>query len=200
MTEVLNQDVQQEEVIQETEQTETFQSELSLLKEQARRMGISFANNANIAKMKQLIDEHIAKVESGRVAPTIDNRSEKVKIRDEAMKLVRIRIQVLNPAKQKWTGEYFTAGNDLIGHVTRFVPFNAEGGVWHVENILVDVLRSRKYQSFPEITDPQNKRKGTDDYFNGKLLPEFSIQILPPLTEEELKEIADRQAALGSVD
>lgn len=196
------------EQIETTEQTEekTEQnlhiSELAELKQRAKRMGISFPPNANLEKMNNLIKEHIAKTEPKQDTQQlkVDNRSEKVRIRDEAMRLIRFKINVLNPAKTKWTGEYFTAGNDLIGHVTRFIPFNAEEGIWHAEAILVEHIKNRRYQSFPSVESKFDRRKGTDDYYKGKLLPEFSIIELPPLTVEELGELKVRQDATGAID
>ena len=83
-------------------------SELQELKETATRMGITFPNNANLEKMKTLIQEHVDKVEAERSnnntsltsTSTSSVKSHAAALRDKAFKLVRIRLSVLNPAKQ----------------------------------------------------------------------------------------------------
>lgn len=182
------------------------ENELAYLKNTAKRLGVDFPINANIAKMRALIDEKLSGVKEEEpevVHTTLDGKRDaqtKRRIKDIAHRLVRFRIAVLDPSKQKWTGEYFTAGNEIIGHKTRFIPYDAEDGVWHAEAVIVELLRNHKYQSFPQVTDRSDKRRGTDDYHRAKLLPSFSITELPPLTKEELEDLRERQAAQGSID
>lgn len=110
----------------------------------------------------------------------------------EATKLVRIRVTCMNPAKKEWEGEIFTVGNSVIGTHKRFVPFNADEG-WHVPQIMLDMIKNRECQVF--ITE---KSKHGVSVRRGKLIKEFAVEVLPPLTEEELKDLAQRQAMAGT--
>ena len=70
----------------------------------------------------------------------------------------------------------------------RYVPYNAEDG-WHVEQILLNQLRERQCQIFVTEKDSRGNK-----IRKGKLIREFAIEVLDPLTEEELHDLAQRQA------
>ena len=115
------------------------------------------------------------------------------RIRNNANELVRINVTCMNPAKKEWAGEIFTVGNNAVGTIKKFVPFNTEDG-WHVPRMILQVMQARQCQIF--YTE---KQKNGVKVRKGKLIKEFGIEILPPLTEEELEELARRQAmASGS--
>ena len=100
----------------------------------------------------------------------------------------------MNPAKKELEGEIFTTGNNLIGTVSKYVPFNADAG-WHVPSILLDMLRERQCQIFVnEKTGP-----GGATVRKGKSIREFAIEVLDPLTAEEIHDLAQRQAMSQSV-
>ena len=119
---------------------------------------------------------------------------------DEATKLIRVRITVNNPSKQNREGEIISAGNTLIGFVSKFIPYQPafyENG-YHIPKIILDVMRDMKHARFP-------KKKGRlnvtlDDYSNVRMVPDFTIEELPPLTEEELKALAEYQQANRTVE
>ena len=94
----------------------------------------------------------------------------------------------MNPAKKEWEGEIITVANNAVGTVKRYVPFNTEDG-WHVEHILLEQLRERQCQIFVTEKDSRGNKVR-----KGKLIREFAIEVLDPLTEEELAELAQRQA------
>ena len=118
------------------------------------------------------------------VPETIGQR--RVRLRKESLRLVRVRITNMNPLKGNLKGEILTVGNATIGTVKKFIPFNAEQG-WHVPQILLTQLRNRKYMTHYEIKIGNKKIK------KHKLVPEFAIEELPPLTATEIKELAQRQ-------
>lgn len=118
----------------------------------------------------------------------------KRRLKNEALKLVRVRITCMNPAKKEWHGEIFTVGNSAIGSVTKFVPFEAEDG-YHIPHILLEQLRGRQCQIF--VND---KAKNGVVQRRGKLIREFAIEVLPDLNGEELAELAARQAATRAID
>ena len=75
----------------------------------------------------------------------------------------------------------------------KYVPFNADDG-WHVPNIIYETMKERQCQVFTS-----SKTKNGVTMRQGKLIKEFAIEVLPPLTEEELKDLAQRQALAQSI-
>lgn len=108
--------------------------------------------------------------------------------REEALRLVRINVTCMNPLKSEWEGEIITVGNNLIGTVSKMVPFNTVDG-WHVPNIIYQVLKDRQFQQFAA----KKVRPGQPASRVTKLVREFAIEVLDPLTEQELKELRQRQ-------
>lgn len=173
------------------------QDELTVLKERATLMGISFHPSIGVDKLRDKInaalnDEPVEE-EKPVVKAKAESESDRIsRLRREATELVRIRVQCMNPAKSEWEGELFTAGNSAIGSYTKFVPFNAEDG-WHVPRIIYKMMMNRKCQVF---TTKRDERGNT--FREGKLIREFAIEVLPNLTKEELDELARRQALAKS--
>ena len=56
--------------------------------------------------------------------------------------------------------------------------------------VILDYLKDRKYQKFTQRKDEKGRMVTTS-----ALAPEFNIQELAPISEQELKQIANRQAA-----
>lgn len=165
--------------------------ELSLLKQRATTMGISFSNNIGIDALKEKIKE---KLEPKKAEPELTEVEKtnalRASIRNEALKLVRVRIQNLNPNKRDLQGEILTTGNRFIGTVRRYVPYNEAGANgWHVEKVLYDLMKERQ---FLQLRTVKRDGKEMQEQF---WAPEFALEILEPLTEEELKVLANKQAA-----
>lgn len=127
------------------------------------------------------------------VAPRKLTKNEKIhQMRLEARKLVRVRITCHNPNKAELEAEYFTFGNDYVS-ITRLVPFETE---WHVEQALLDMIREKKYQHFYS----KKNGPGMPETREAKLVREYAIEILPPLTPEELADLRSQQAINNSID
>ena len=118
----------------------------------------------------------------------------RLRLQAEATKLVRIRVTCMNPAKKEWEGEIFTSGNANVGSISKYVPFNSDDG-WHVPRILLNMIKERQCQIFVSKKDSRGNMTRT-----GKLIKEFAVEILDPLTTEELAELAARQAATKAID
>lgn len=115
----------------------------------------------------------------------------KARLKKEASALVRCRVTCMNPAKKEWHGEIFTVSNSVVGTFRKFVPFEEE---WHVPSMMLQMIKDRMYQSFVTVKDGRgNSRR------EGRLVREFAVEVLPPLTEEELKDLAQQQAMAGGV-
>ena len=108
----------------------------------------------------------------------------------KAMKLVRVQISCNNPNKTSYQGEIFSARNKFIPEVKKFVPFNVPT---HVPQVLLNMIKEKKLQTFVTEKLPngmQTKRS--------KLVPEYSITVLSPLTPEEFNAIRQKQLAEGN--
>jgi hypothetical protein len=198
-------------------------SELSMLKERADVMGIKYHPNIGLDKLKAKIEEvqnppenpEVIKPDMGLTPdPYAAHRGEEsatiaaaarvqgdntlipgkvqtpaqlqAKRRKDALRLVRIRVSNMNPLKGNMKGEILSVGNSELGMVKKFIPFNAEQG-WHVPNILLEELRNRKFMSHYEVKIGNKKHK------RHKLIPEYSIELMEPLTAKELDELKQRQ-------
>ena len=191
----LNEENQDAEVI--------VQDELDALKARANLLGVKFHPSISLEKLREKVNaavtsegattsEEEAKDSTEPKQETIGEKRKRLKA--EALKLVRIRLTCLNPAKKEWEGEIITVGNSLIGSVKKFIPFNADDG-WHVPHVIYQQLKERQCQVFYTATDARGNKVR-----KGKLIKEFAIEVLPPLTKEELEELARRQAMAKAID
>ncbi len=120
--------------------------------------------------------------------------SSKAKMIRDARQLVRCIITNRNPMKSAWEGEIISAGNDIGVNEKKYVPFNLENG-YHLPRIIVNALNDKKCTIFIN-------KKGADGKLiqEGKLIKEYAIEELEPLTKEEFKELGDDQRARGVID
>ncbi len=166
--------------------------ELAALKERADLLGVKYHPSISLEKLREKVNATLAPTDDGaEAAPKKTNR---LAAQKRASELVRIRLTCMNPAKKEWEGEIFTVGNAAVGTFKKFIPFNADEG-WHVPRIILEQLQERQCQVFVTSRD---KRGNTTR--QGKLIKEFAVEILPALTEEELKDLAQRQAMAKSID
>lgn len=117
-------------------------------------------------------------------------------MKDEQMKLVRIRISCLDPKKKDLPGEVITVANEYLGTVRKYVPFGefTDDG-YHVPYCIYTFLKNRK---FLNITTTKDRRNGQVKV-NQSWATEFSIEVLDPLTPTEIQRLATAQAAAGSL-
>jgi hypothetical protein len=191
--------------------------ELSLLKDRADLMGIKYHPNIGLDKLRvKVAAAQEGSPDSEEEGPTGHEHEEIQTIQDatpidpansdpgviaaaarrnDAKQLVRIRVTNMNPTKGNMKGEIFSCGNAEIGFVKKYVPYNAEAG-WHVPKILLKMLQKKKYVAHYEV------KEGNKKIMKQKLVPELAIEILPPLTPQELKELGQRQimAQGGALD
>lgn len=180
--------------------------EKALLLQQARMMGINVSNNIGVEKLREKIAAHLAEMDNkpadtddvvdpeadteelGEYATPVGTNINKLRktLRDEALALVRVRISNLDPKKASLHGEIVTIHNDIVGTVKLFVPYGekTEDG-WHIPKIIYELLKSRKFQHIRTYTDPQTKQI----MIERTLRNEFSLDVLPPLTKQELADL-----------
>lgn len=186
-----------DEVIQE--------DELTVLKERAAKMGIKHHPSIGVDALREKVNAALADAPQSE-AKAEDKGSDvkqpgretlaerRMRLKREASELVRVRLSCMNPAKKEWAGEIITCGNTTVGTFKKFVPFNADDG-WHIPRIMLQVLQDRQCQVF--VT---SKSKHGVAVRTGKLIKEFAIEVLTPLTKEELHDLAQRQAMAKSID
>lgn len=107
----------------------------------------------------------------------------------EALRLVRCIITCNNTNKSSYTGEIFSARNASIPEVKKFIPF---GTITHVPKILLNMIKEKKYQTFI-------KRKNNSGNVITKvhMIPEYNVEILPPISSQEFEAIKQKQLAEG---
>lgn len=166
--------------------------ELDILKARADKLGITYKSNIGIEALKAKLEEVLKPTEE----PNLNTESAKRKaVRDKALKLVRIRITCLDPAKKGFPGEIFTVGNKYIGTVRKWVPYGDAGQVgWHVPYCIYKMLKDKKF-----VMKEQKSVNGKL-IFTQKEVPAYALELLPMLTEKELKELAIEQSRTGRID
>ncbi len=169
-------------------------TELELLKVRADDMNIGYHPNIGVTKLKAKIDQAMApeKVEEVIKPKLVKANVKRMAHLREAKKLIRVMVINNNPTKKEWAGEYFGASNNAVGTIRRFVPFNIET---HVENIIVNQLKARQMTRFHDAVNKKGQK--VRKY---RLVPEFSITVLDPLTPTELKKLAEDQAKRNAID
>lgn len=116
-------------------------------------------------------------------------------VRKDALKLIRVRIQNLDPKKRDLNGEIFTVGNKYVGTIKKFVPYGAvtDDG-WHLPYMLYENLRERKFLNIRTFKDRKTGRDRQEDTWER----EFAFEVLPQLTPEELGKLAAAQMAANN--
>jgi len=177
----------------------TTQDELAALKARADMLGISYHPSIGLEKLRDKVNGTLtnAPVEEEE-KPVVAKAETEGQIRSrqkaDASRLIRVRVTCMNPAKKEWEGEFFSAGNSVVGTMTKYVPFNVDEG-WHIPNIIYKMVCDRQCQTFYTVTDERGNKTR-----RGKLIKEFAVEVLPDLTPEELHDLAQRQAMSKSID
>lgn len=187
--------------------------ELTLLKERAKVMGIPFSNNISLETLrKRVADKMEGKDEAPEVnaltgdpeiaqamaAKPLDPKANAVALRKlmhaKQMRQVRVRVTNMDPKKKDLPGEIWTVANEYLGTVRKFVPYGEQtDDGFHIPYCLYRLLDSKR---FLHIRDVKDRTTGTvrQDKVWAK---EFSLDVLPTLTQGELDRLAAAQAAAG---
>lgn len=182
--------------------------ELTLLKERATLMGITFhpaigavslaAKIAAALNVPPPVKDDVTPPVVVAAAPLVaDGETEAARnqrLRKEAVRLVRVNITCMNPNKKDWPGEFKSVGNSVVGMVKKYIPFNTSEG-YHVPSIILEHLKECQCQIFYPVVLPNGQKVQ-----KGKLIKEFAIDILPNLTPVEITELARMQAINNSIE
>lgn len=112
-----------------------------------------------------------------------------------AMQLVRVIVRSNDPLKRESAGEIFTVGNKTVNNgqsVKKYIPFNNEEG-WHIPRILYEHLLAAECQIFSKVT-----RNG-QEFMEPRNIKAFNVELLNPLTQEELNKLEIKQKSTGSI-
>ena len=110
------------------------------------------------------------------------------------LKLVRVRIQNLDPKKANLPGEIFAVANEYLGDVKKYIPFGevTDNG-YHIPYCLYKMLKNRRFLNVRERKDRDGKI-----HVETSWVKEFALELLPDLSPEELKQLATAQIAASS--
>lgn len=193
------------------------QDELEVLKARARLLGVEFSNNIGLDTLKERVaaklndtpapsEDAAATTQANPLAGITEDSpaAEPVKmlslrqhLLNENMKLIRVRITNMDPKKADLKGEFFTVANDFLGTITKFVPYGeATDEGYHVPYCIYTMLLERK---FLQVKTFKNRKTGQQE-ISQNWVREFAMDVLDPLSEKELRQLATEQAASGRID
>ena len=173
---------------------ELHTDELVQLKAEADTLGIKYSPRVGITTLQQKITEAKEGTTTTMTETTTTTTTPKTEVfsiadyKKKALRLVRCSIVNLDPNDHDLQGTIVSVSNAYIDS-SKFVPFKPEQGSesYHLPQCIVDTLRDIKY--------PQVRQNEYTTELVTELIPKFNIIELPPLTEEELKKLAEEQAA-----
>lgn len=210
-------DVTETQVDETNESAETqLPDEKSLLLQRARMMGLKVSNNSSVETLRAKIAERLeaerveeptsdeeetvepraaspakpAAVEETPAAKPLTPQQFRRQLIQEATKLVRLRIVNLDPKKKDLPGEIFTVANEFVGTIRKYVPFGeATDDGYHVPHCIYEMLKDRKFLHI-RVTKVNGR-----EVIKTSWEREFALEVLPQLTEKELRQLAAAQAA-----
>ncbi|WP_038345666.1 hypothetical protein [Acinetobacter sp. A47] len=177
------------------------QDERATLIQQATMLGIQFHPNIGTDTLRERVQaklkEHTADLadghfETSQPVKTSDEHAARMALRDEANKLIRVRVTCMDPMKKEFQGEYYTVANSEVGTIRKYVLFNEE---YHLPNFIVKQLQAKTCQIFVTKKNDRGVPVRT-----GKSIKAYSVEILPQLTKDELAELAADQRARKAID
>ena len=196
-----------------TDEGETAVDELALLKERAKQMGIPFSNNISLETLRKRISDKMEGKNDPEVNPLagdsefaaitsapkkLDAKQNALALRKmmqrEQMKLVRVRITNMDPKKKDLPGEIWTVSNEYLGNVRKMIPYGEQTDEgFHIPYCLFRLLQSKRFLHIRTIKDRVTGQERQEKQW----VKEFSLDVLPDLTKEELARLAAAQAAAG---
>lgn len=175
--------------------------QLARLKTKAGLLGITYSNNISVAALREKINAKMndevfvepTKQENALVPVVKSAKTPSLRtyMQTEQMKLVRLRITNLDPKKKDLPGEIITVANKYLGTVRKYVPYGevTDNG-YHVPYCIYMYLKNRKF-----LNVRVRKGSGGKEIVESSFAQEFSLDVLPQLTKDELAKLAAAQAA-----
>ena len=179
----------------------TGPDELTVLKERATKMNLKFHPNIGLDTLRLKVKEAMEgdkppepQDDSPIVKKDETTGEKRVRLTKKASRLVRVNVTCMNPNKKEYEGEIFTVSNSFVGTHKKFIPFNTTDG-WHIPHIIYQQIINRKCQVFVTKKGPNGQKTR-----KGKLIKEYSVAVLPDLSQEEIDQLEIKQAVGNSID
>lgn len=172
------------------------QDERAALEGRAKVLNISFHTNISTEKLRERVNAAISgtrEEDSERPAKDESDVARRSRLKKKASRLIRVRIHCNDPAKKDWPGEYITVGNNAVGTYRKYVPYNQDEP-FHLPEIIVNALREKRVQVFAT-----KKSKNGIPVRESKSIAAYAIEVVQPLTEEELTQLANSQMARNAL-
>ena len=187
--------------------------ELTLLKDRAKVMGIPFSNNISLETLRKRVADKMEgkdeapevnaltgdpEIAQAMVAKPLNQKANAVALRKlmyaKQMRQVRVRITNMDPKKKDLPGEIWTVANEYLGTVRKFVPYGEQtDDGFHIPYCLYRLLDSKRFLHIRDVKDRTTGIVRQDKVW----AKEFSLDVLPTLTQGELDRLAAAQAAAG---
>lgn len=185
-------------------------TELELLRDRAKFMGLKFKKTDDVEALKTMINEKLdapvaetterpkatASVETAdepSKLPVAKPTSLRKELQRENLRLVRVRITNLDPKDDDLSAQLFTVDNEYLGTVSRVIPFGeATDNGTHIEYCLYKLLKGMKFLRIKTVG------KGINAKTEQAWVSKFAIEILDPLTSEELDALKASQLGRGT--
>lgn len=187
--------------------------ELTFLKERAKVMGIPFSNNISLETLRKRVADKMEgkdeapevnaltgdpEIAQAMVAKPLNQKANAVALRKlmyaKQMRQVRVRITNMDPKKKDLPGEIWTVANEYLGTVRKFVPYGEQtDDGFHIPYCLYRLLDSKRFLHIRDVKDRTTGIVRQDKVW----AKEFSLDVLPSLTQGELDRLAAAQAAAG---
>lgn len=118
-------------------------------------------------------------------------------VRAKALRMVRVRVQALDPGESQLNGVIITARNKYTGKISKYVPFASEVSVgYYVPKMILDHMAELK---FPRRVEKKGAKFGIKQY-NTIMSPKYTIEFLPHLSKKEIEDLAVAQRSSGAID
>ena len=114
-----------------------------------------------------------------------------VRARRLATRKERVIVRVYDPKRKAKAGDVYRARNSYSGPTAQMVLYNEEPQ--YLPTMIISALRDAKFQKFTSKKDP---RTG-DVIKTSKQSPAFGVEYLDHLNDQELSELAIKQASSG---
>ena len=166
---------------------DTMPSELELLKTQAGILQLKYKSNVTAKTLRKQIMEALSDDDDSEGM----SNKERQEMISENTKLIRCIIMPVAAHMRDYQGQIFSAGNSALGIISKYVLFNTE---FHVPNILLKQIQAQEFQFFVK------RNVNGEEFRESKMRKAFNVEILDPLTPEDLKELARNQENRNAIE
>ncbi len=169
------------------EQNTATPTERELLKQKADLLGLTYASNISTDKLRDLVNQANEPVEVKQTnKSTATAEDDVMALRLELTKKVRVMITCNDPLMKDWDmTPYYSFSNSTLTLESITVPLGVE---WHIPNAYVGMLQAMECK----IPVKSKDEKGRTITIR-RTVKKYNVNILPPLTAEELETLKTAQ-------